>query len=260
MISQQLSILYAMLMRDWIVIKKELPSLFIDCTFLITTEIILFAHLLPRMGMPAHDGPALFIGSSCMIAMLVSNTHAQNLLFDLEFSKFIDYQITQPISLPLVMIKYIISMAFQAMLISLPLLTIGSFAFSTPLVSSTTNWPLVVAIYISACICTAIIYLFFSFHYSFTWYMDNIWARRISPIFAFGTLFLLWHKVYALSPFFALLFLLNPFTFMSEGMRSALLGNPVYIPAPICFVALWIFIIVIGFALLRAIKRKLDPV
>ncbi len=256
----QLRTLYAMLARDWIVIKKELPAVFIDCAFLITTEILLFAHLLPRMGMPAQDGPALFIGSSCMIGMLVSYTHAQNLLFDVEFNKFIDYQITQPIALPWIMIKYIISMAVQTMLISLPLLTIGSFAFSTPIFSSATHWPLAIAIYISSSICTAIIYLFFSFHYHFLWFMDNLWARRISPIFAFGSLFLLWQKVYALSPIFGIIFLLNPFTYMAEGMRSALLGSNNFIPAPLCLLALWISIGVMGYALLNSIKQKLDPV
>lgn len=106
----------------------------------------------------------------------------------------------------------------------------------------------------------ALLFLTLSFTYEYKWFLDNIWPRRLSPLFLLSASFFPWYKVKVFSPFFAYLFLPNPITYIIEGFRSALLGSDQYLPFSICITVLIMSIIALIAILTRAIYKRLNPV
>ena len=54
-------------------------------------------------------------------------------------------------------------------------------------------------------------------------------------------------------------YLLNPFIYMIEGMRSAATGNPIYISLPVCIAMQLTLIVVFIVLLLFAVRKRIDP-
>ena len=92
------------------------------------------------------------------------------------------------------------------------------------------------------------------------WFRFNIWARVLTPLNFFGCIWYTWHSLNTISKPLGKLVLLNPYTYMTEGLRTALLQNDASLPLSICIPALLCFIAV-GFALsLTLIYKHLDAV
>jgi ABC-type polysaccharide/polyol phosphate export permease len=96
--------------------------------------------------------------------------------------------------------------------------------------------------------------------FSYQWYMDNIWPRILSPLLCLGAVFFTWHGINLFSPRIAQLTLLNPFTYVAEGIRQGLLGGTEYLPFTYCVPAVFLALVVVVGLLAYGIKKRLDPV
>ena len=82
--------------------------------------------------------------------------------------------------------------------------------------------------------------------------------QYVQPFFWIGGYYFTWHLLYAKSHFFAYLLLANPLIYATEGMRSALFGNPESLPVWLCCLMLLAFTGVVGTIGIRRMMKKVD--
>lgn len=250
----------ALLRRDLKVLSQKLLGTLIDGAILVTTEIMLYAHFLPLMGMPAVNIAPLYIGSVIFILFFLGENTALKQIFDIHNDRFIDYQITLPLGYRALFTYHVISFMIEAFLISIPLFVVGIIMLGQKISLVHAQWPLFIIIYFLSILLFALFFLVTSVIVKLEWFMDNIWPRVLSPLYAFGCTVFIWHDVYDFSKPLAYACLTNPLTYVSEGLRASLLGGNQFINAWICMVMIMVSIALNIWLLAYGIKKRLDPV
>lgn len=254
------STLLALTRRDLKVFLYELLGTFIDGMVIVVTEAVLFGYLMPLMGMPKTTIAPLYIGTMMWVLFFLGENLAIHHVFDLKHNRFIDYQLSLPLGHQYLFAHYVLSFAIKTTIISLPLLYFGITLLGERFQIISFNSMGFIAIYLMSILFIALFFLYLSFAYSFTWFMDNVWPRILSPLWGFGCVFFVWRQAYDISPILGYFFLLNPLTYISEGMRSAIIGGPEFINVWICVGMLAIFCSATIYGLRQGISHYLDPV
>jgi len=182
------------------------------------------------------------------------------MVFDLEYDRFIDYQISLPLPKKWLIASLVTFYVIETSIVTLPLFTLGIAFLSDSFHFSQTNVLLFIPMFLLANIFYVLLFLGFSFWYSYDWFMQNAWPRRLSFLLNFGANFFVWQKVFSFSPFFGYIMLLNPTTYVAEGFRATLIGSSLFISPLICLAAMVISITIAIAIISIGIKRRLDPV
>lgn len=254
-------ILQALLARDMKVMKKRLQSLIIDALILVVIAVLVFGKLMPMLGMAKKFIAPIFLGNSLsfFLASLGYNW-ALRMVYDLKFDRFIDYFLIMPLPKSWLFTYYIISFIIEAAIVTLPMVTIGIMALGTDFGHINGNFILFLGMYFIALLFWSLFFLGSAFVYNYQWFKTNMWARRINPIFALGPAFFTFKSIMSASPISAKLMLLNPLTYIIEGLRAALLGGDDYLSLMICTCGSVVAILVMYIRLYYAIYKQLDPV
>ena len=253
-------IFWALLRRDLKVLSKQAVSTFFDGLSLTVANIIIFGYLLPLLGIKPSFVAPVFLGSILTMLFSIASALSTRIVFDLRYDRFIDYHLTLPLSKRWLFAKYIVTFALELILSTGPLLFFSIFVLRFRFSFEHTNWWAFCMVYLLSILFLSIVFLSFSFSYSYDWFMQNIWPRRIVPLLHLGSLFYPWYAVYAFSPLIGYCFLANPITYVAEGLRAALLGAHNFLPAWLCIPLLILFIILAIFHLAYGIKKQLNPV
>jgi hypothetical protein len=259
-ITHNARIFFALLSRDIKLLSTHILSMFIDCIFPLTTQVLTFGYLFPLLGMPSSMIAPIYLGSMLSLFLQMGFTTVMKVAFDLNNNRFIDYQITLPISKRWLFASYITHHMIELALITIPLYVIGILILHN-------NFDMAQA---SVCgiICMALlIFVFFAtffnaiaFSFPLQWILENTWPRILVPLWWMSSGLVIWKLVHAWWPLLSYIMLLSPFTYIAEGLRSSLLGNEKFIAWQWCALALVGFIIINIFALKRGVKKRLDPV
>jgi len=260
LITHDLLISLALIRRNIKVFRSELVGTLIDGAFLIITDVILFGYFLPLMGMPMDNIGPMYIGSIIFMLFFLGENLALRHVFDLRYERFIDYHLTLPVKKRWLFAQYIVSFMIESAVMSIPLLTLGAWLLGDRLMMVTLNIPGLIIIYLLSLIFFGLFFFYLSICSSFDWFMDNIWPRVLSPIYSFGCTVFTWKQLYSISPTIGYLALLNPLTYVSEGMRAAFLGGGEFISVWTCCAVLTVSCVVLIAALSRDIYNQLDPI
>lgn len=252
------SIFMALLRRDIKIFTKEFTTIAINSLILVCLNVLLFGYLLPALGINPHCIGPLFLGSCITIFMESGFSLATSMAIDLSQNKFIHYQLLLPLPKKWLFAEYVTMFVIQSSLVCMPAMLMGIYLLKDKLHIVHTNWILFFAVYLLAAIFFALLFLYLALSSSFSWFMNNIWPRVLSPLANFGCIIFSWKGIYSFSPKIALLFLCNPITYASEGMRATILGGPAYLDATLCIIALSGWIVALMLLTARTITKKLD--
>ena len=123
-----------------------------------------------------------------------------------------------------------------------------------------TNWFGFFAMYLLTLIFFSTAYVLISFTIPFKRFMEDFWPLIGSPMMSSGSIFFTWKKLYAFSPALGSVTLLNPITFVVEGLRAALLGGTDYLQLWLCMVVIMAWIAGMFWVLSLSLGKTLDPV
>lgn len=246
--------------RDVLVIRQRMVHALINATVRVLVNVVEFGGLFPAMGVP-HDLIApLFIGSIALQLMFQGMGFGIRMLFDIKFTRFIDYHMTLPLPKRWLFASYVTYFCMEAAIVTLPLFSIGIILLGDSFKAVAPNYPLFLLIYFMTLTFNGLLFLGLSLYYDYDWFMQNLWPRRLTFLLMMSPLFFVWHKAREFSPRAALAMLASPLTYSAEGLRATLIGGPLYIPAHFCILGLGVGIVLaIGFAA-RGIHKRLDPV
>ncbi len=250
----------ALAYRDIRFIISGLHTRLIDGAIILLMQLLVIAKFLPLLGMPADLIAPLFIGTMTQIIFSASYGIAFRQVADLRKTRFINYQLMLPLPKLWLFAQFISSFMIEIAFISLPLLILGSIFLGSTFFGSGSSWLAVIAMYLISLFFYALFFIYLVFNSSYTWFMDNVWARRLSPLFLLGCSYYTWYKLYAFNAGIGILQLLNPLTYVHEGLRAALLGQEGFLPLWICLCMVIFWCIIMGLLLARAITKRLDPV
>ncbi len=239
---------------------SELSTRIIDGLVIATMQILVIGYFLPIMGMPPHLIGPLFIGMITQIVFSAGYNIAFKYANDLHHAKFINYQMALPLPKTWLFAQIILSFMIELMMITLPIIIFGSIILSSSVPFHPPSWILLVGMYVLNLLFYSLLFLQISFSTKYTWFLDNVWARRLTPLFFFGCGYYTWKGLLNFNETIAYLFLLNPVTYVHEGLRAALFGQEQYLPLILCIFAVSFSCAILMYLLARAIKLRLDPV
>lgn len=254
------SVFLALTQRNLKIMIKQLYETLIDGLVLALINMLLFVYLFPVIGMSEQLIGPVFLGSLVSIFFNLGFSMALRIVFDLKHERFIDYQLTLPISLFWLFTSYIIAFFIELFISTAPIIGFSLFILKTKIHLAQVNWPLFMLVYLLILLFYAVLFLALGFLYEYTWFLDNVWPRRLTPLVVLGCVYVPWAKVNDLSSTIGKIFLLNPTTYVSEGLRSTLLGPSGYISPFICIAVLIACIALSVLLLIYSVKKQLNPV
>lgn len=257
---ESFSIVFQLLLRD---IKIALRFLFddiVDSMILVGFIYLMYTKLLPLMGVGTSMITPAFVGILVIAMINVAYDRAIKDALDFENTRFVDYQITLPISIRWLMTKYSASYAIDIFFASFPVFFLGRLLFGSLLDTSHANFFLFFLVYCLSIVLIGQIFLLIVVARSFNWIVENSWPRIFLPMILLGALYYPWSPVASFLPILSKLMLLLPTVYIAEGLRSALTGSEMYISAGHCLIALIIFIAGVTFLIFRAMHKRIDPV
>lgn len=257
-LTQNILIFYTLIARDFKTLKKRLPTLFFDGSITVIIAVIMWGSLLPRIGMSQSLIAPIFIGHSLLSLMAsIGYNYALRTIYDLKTTRFIDYLTTLPISKPWLFFYFVITCALEISIITIPLITAGIILLGNLFIIKG-NLFVFFSFYCVTLLFWSLFFINAAYTHSFNWFRSNIWVRRVMPLIICSSAYYPWIRVEQVSPLISRLMLLNPLTYISEGLRSSLLGGTDYIAWNYCFTAVIFFCIVLCLFVKKNIHRRLD--
>lgn len=230
-----------------------------------TINIVLWTAILiyifEYVGLGSVAGLGLFIAASeCTNkGYLRSLTSAGRVISDLHGERTLYYYLTLPIPSWLVFVTMALSTTIELIAIDVLVLPVAKLVLGDRFYLS-----------FGACLKAAAIFLCAHFFYGACFLLfasmkassivdfDVKRIRYCEPLFWLSAYWFSWHQVYLKSHFFGYLLLANPLVYASEGMRSALFGNPASLPLWLCCGMLLAFTLVVGTIGVQRMIKKID--
>jgi len=254
-----IKIFCALLRRDIKIMYTKLFDSLINGTVFISFQVLIFGYLFPLMGMSPDLIAPIFLGSLLTTMFTHGYTVSLNFVYDLHYDRFIDYHLTLPLPKRWLFLTYVLSTMLELVCTTIPIILFGTVLLGNRFVITHTHWPALLYCYIITLLLFSLFFLSMSFVCSFVWFRENIWARVLSPLLAFGCTLFPWSSVMSISPCAAWCMRLNPLTYVNEGWRAALLGDPMYLPLSICLPIMTVLVLCLIFLLRYGIYKQLDP-
>jgi ABC-type polysaccharide/polyol phosphate export permease len=258
--SKNTQLFIVLIQRHMLVLTKSLQDTIIDKSILVISYVIIFGHFFPLLGMSTSYVAPVYIGNMILLTLSLGSSMALSIVFDLKYHHYISYELTLPLPKRWLFASYVAKYLINFTLSTLPLFFAGIILLGDLFSTKHIQWFPFFSLYLLSLVFMAIMLITTAFWYSYEWYMANVWARRIALLLTCSCLFISWLQVYALSNIIGYLFLLNPITYIVEGLRATLLNSTLYLSPFYCASALLMYSILMSYALQSAIKRALDPV
>ncbi len=253
-------IFWALMQRNMLLLKKNFISKLLDGLFTSIAILVVAGYLLPLVGIPSYMIGPFFINIALNTLFSYGFAMAMNILKEIKNGGRIYYLFTLPVPKKWVLASYITNFALEVIIITIPLLLIGAVVLGDKLQIIQTNWLLLPFISMATIVFFGIFMLLIGIHYEQKWFFANIWPRRLSPMYSFGATFYMWKSLYAFAPTFALITLLNPLVYISEGLRNALIGGDRFLSGWLCCGALFVWSLLACITLQYSLKKRMDPV
>ncbi len=249
--------------RDFFVYKKQLRRFFVNFSFLRPLFYSFsFAYIQANIIFISQQTKfvtILLAGNMVLILMVISFTLAAPLLFDFEEERFIDYQIS--ILRPhLVILERILFSSLFCFVVMLPFFPMAKLILRTSFDTTHTSWSLVFLIsYLGSLCCCA-------FHYLIVCamkgseYLPSLWMRIEIPLLILGGYIAPLHTILKLWPTFGYIVFLNPYLYVAEGFRSAILGTSEYLSISACAAGLIGFSILFTLLTFYFFRKKTDHI
>lgn len=259
--TQNLSIFSALMARDLRVLRQRLHNIVIDGLILVCVTVLIFGYLLPKLGMPAKLIGPIFLGNSLSFFLAsLGYAFATRMVYDLKFDRFIEYFLTLPLPKRWLFVYFLSSFIIETSIVTLPLVTFGIILLGNNFGPINGSFITFLFIYFLVLLFWALFFLGSSFIFSYQWFKNNLWARRLTPLFMLSPAFFTFKSISLIIPVGAKLMLLNPLTYLIEGLRGALLGGTDYLPLNTCFIGISLTLICMAIRLYHGFHKQLDPV
>lgn len=246
--------------RDFYMLKRRLGDFIFNYGLLYPVlYVVCFGYMIPIVSGQTHQTTLLFVGSIVLLIQVVAYVINIDFFFDLEKDRFVEYQLSM-LSGTLVLFERIAFSALLCFILVLPFFPISMFLLGSRIDFSHTSWPLLAMhLFVSALFATSlnVFGLCFIQH---SRQLGNLWTRLFRPMFMLGGFQVPRAAMARVSPVIDFLTYINPMVYVSEGIRSIVIGGPDFIDYSICAVVLVIASLVFMNLAFYYFKKRIDYV
>jgi len=254
------AVIFLQLMRrDVRVLSREFVGDLINAVTWPGSLAITFGYVLPSVGMNQQYGTFLLVGALASTFFYLSLGMGNELVSDFCSMRCIDFYFTLPASsYRFILFQRVFSFALHSVLISLPLLLIGKLILGSRMFLSQLS---VIKLFLVLVI-SGIFFGFFGLWLA-AWIPTNrafnsVWRRVYTPMQLLGCYWFSFFTGFKVFAYIACIALLNPLTYMCEGVRAAVMGQAEYLNFWLCLAVLIAYTIIFGWYAMRKLKRRLD--
>jgi ABC-2 type transport system permease protein len=210
------------------------------------------------MGMPLSFTAIYLVGSVISCSMFEIQNSTILFISDLEGNNKTSYQLTMPIPSHMIIVKNAILCACKGIIFSSFIIPIGKLFLGSRIIFPGFSFIKFIIIFISIHMMSGALHILTSSITKNLASVGDCWMRFLFPLWFLGGTSFPWHTVYKFSPKIAYLFLLNPVTFASEGIRAVTLGQKEYLSFWLCTTILWTTTIFFGIIAIKMFKKRLN--
>lgn len=205
------------------------------------------------------QGSSLLIGHILIIILVFANMLNIGLLFDFENQRFIDYQVTL-LHPRLILLERILFASVFTFAISMPFFPIAKWVLGDAFVTTYTSWPKTYfMLYVSSLLCATYTQFMVCIIPS-SRKLRSYWMRINFVLNTLGGLFIPWFVINKLNLTLGYITLLNPFLYITEGLRQAILAQPEYLSFWLCISILLAFATAFTLLSFHYFKKRVDHV
>lgn len=261
--TQSLRIFLQLLRRDCYVYGKRIVTYAINFSIIYPLSYAFcFAYLAPNAyfaNASATKGTVLYAGNIMLIMLNIAYAMLKPIVFDLENDRFLDYQMgfLHP---RWVLTEHFLFTSLFSMILLFPFYPISKLVLGNYLDTTSTNWMLLLVMVLMGILtCTSYVLCAMSFIPG-SQHIKSFWIRITIPLFFLGGFWIPWAVIKSYSPFLGYALLLNPFMYITEGIKQALISGPEFLPLSICIPTLIVFTTVFYCGALYFFKKKVDHI
>lgn len=228
----------ALMRRDLRALRRELPFFLLRTILQPLLFVIVFGALMPRMGLVStRYGAALLPGVLALtLGLAAVQSVALPLVQDFGWTREIEDRLLAPIPMALLVAQKIVSGALQAIVSAAVVLPIARLVMDPIPGLSPTNLGLVALVAVLGALTFSAAGLVLGTAIS-PQQIGLLFSAIITPTIFFGCAYYPWRGLDAV-PVVKYLVLINPLTYVSEGMRAVLTPGMPHMPLPAVLVAL----------------------
>ena len=247
-----------LLWADLVILSREIRREIIDMIFWGSLTMFVYGYIMPGLGLASSFGIFVLVGSIPSMMIFQAVNQAAALVSDLEERKSFLFYFTVPIPSWLIFVKYAISVSFYTVPVSLLLFPLGKILLWNQVHFPHACWIKFFLHFIAGNLLLGFCALWIASWVKRIMNFGIIWSRFVFPLWWLGGYIFSWQVLFNRFPYLAYLDLLNPITYLIEGMRASLLGQQGYLNFWLCFFLTIFFSLVIGARAIVLFKRRLD--
>lgn len=252
-----LSTFFNLIRRDMAVYLPTYKDRFINGLIWFSLTVLVFQYL---MGYAGLKNFGLFIAISTMGSCGLFNAmnFATEMISDLESERALSYYLTLPLPQWMVFVRIAISNGLQALMIALLYIPFAKLFLWNQFQLMQVHWIKFIVIFLLAHLFYGFISLFLASCIKSLNLIENVWLRVVWPLWYLGCYQFSWQSLYETSPILAYCSLVNPITYIMEGLRSSVFNPADSLPFYRCIIMIVLFTVVFGWLGMCRLKKRLD--
>lgn len=254
------------LRRDAYIVLRRIKNYIINYVFVYPAlYTIAFGFLLPLTSMGGDKielATRMFVGSAILFLQIIVFVVNVEFIRDLENDKFINYQLSILPSRLVILERLVFTTLFCFVLVLpyFPLAKLLIHTFADVDVFDTQHARIgatMLCLFLGSALCAALNILAVCF-LSSSRQLPKFWVRVFSPLVVLGGHMVPWIVMKKFSPVLGYAVLLNPMLYITEGLRQAIIGGPIFFSLALCVSVLSGVITLFSVMAIHFFKKKVD--
>lgn len=246
-----------LLAADLIIFYESLKDKLINLFIWVFITLIVMGYIMPAFGL-TNFGPFQLAGLIASAGLFEVYPSAMSLVGDFSGDRVISYHLTLPLPPWLVLLKTITYYALNALTLSLCVIPMGKLVLWNQFDLTAISWPHFAFFILLVALFYGVFTLWIASKSESVDKMGNVWMRFIFPMWFLGGFQFSWQALYNIMPGLAYVGLVNPMTYVMEGVRATVLGQTGYLSFWLAAIVLLFFIIGFGYSAITRLKVRLD--
>jgi ABC-2 type transport system permease protein len=246
----------ALLARDVVVVRRELVFFLLRTAMQPLMFTVVFGYLLPKMGFVNRGYTAALLPGvlAVSLALAAVQSVALPMVGDFGFSREIEDRLLAPIPNWLVALEKVVSGTLQALIAALFVLPVARLIMGPIPGLSAAHLPSVAVVTVFGAVAFSMIGLFLGCVVEAA-QIGLLFGVIVAPMIMFGCAYYPWRGLDA-APTVKYAVLVNPLTYIAEGLRGVLIPDLPHMPLPVVLGALTIITVVFWRLGLRAFMKR----
>ncbi|MBI2775600.1 ABC transporter permease [Candidatus Dependentiae bacterium] len=254
----QFQVLKELLATDLYILKGTVRDQVINLCIWMISMTVVNSYLMPAFGLSLEYSAFILAGLCASAGLFGIFPSVANLVSDFKGDQVYTYYLTLPLPSWMIFLRLIFYYALNFSLLGILVLPIGQLLI----------WDRFSLRHVAFGKFFLIFTLSYFFYGAFTLWIasrvpdmtkiGNVWMRFVYPIWFLGCFQFSWAVLREKSQLFSFINLMNPITYIMEGMRAAVLGQNGYLNFWICCLMIAFFGILCSWRAIVLLKRRLD--